>query len=63
MIGIVVEINRKSMKLVHFVTFFKYLSMFAISFGAGVVGTETGAVSRYGSGSTKMMQLLAAPAR
>jgi hypothetical protein len=47
--------NRKSMKLVHFVIFFDNLFMLNISFGAG-------ATSRYGSGSTKMMQLLAASA-
>jgi hypothetical protein len=62
MIAIVVEINRKSMKLLHFVTFFKNLSMLNISFGFLSVGA--GAESRNGSGFayTKMMRLLAAPA-
>jgi hypothetical protein len=49
---------RKSKKLLHFVTFFnKLVSLLHISFGAG-----TRAASRYGSGSAKMIQLLAAPA-
>jgi hypothetical protein len=36
--------------------------MMNITFGAVGAGAGTGATSRYGSGSTKMMRLLAAPA-
>jgi hypothetical protein len=57
MIAIVVNMNRKSVKLIQFIIFFQNISMYGIRFGAG-------AASRCGtgSGSTKMMQLLAAPA-
>jgi hypothetical protein len=41
---------------------FLKLSMLNITFGAGTIGTRAGAASRYSSGSTKMMRLLAAPA-
>jgi hypothetical protein len=60
MIAIVVNMNRKSITLIQLVTFFQNLSMFSIGFVAGAVGA--GAASWFGSGSTKMMQLLAAPA-
>jgi hypothetical protein len=38
------------------------LSTLKISFGARAVGAEAGVASPYGSGSTKMMQLLEASA-
>jgi hypothetical protein len=45
MIAIVVNMNRKGIKLIQFVTFFQNLSMFSIRFGAGAVGA--GAASCY----------------
>jgi hypothetical protein len=45
------NMNRKSMKLIQFETFFQNLSMFGIRFGVGAASC---------CGSTEMMQLLAA---
>jgi hypothetical protein len=60
MIAIVSNMNRKSIKLIQFVTFFQNQSMFSIGFGAGAVGAgavgaravgaEAGAASHCGSG-------------
>jgi hypothetical protein len=54
--SIVEEMNRKNIKLLAFVIFLDNLFMLNISFEAGA-----GAASRYGSGSTEMIRLLAAP--
>jgi hypothetical protein len=60
MIEIIVNMNRKRMKLIQFVTFIQNLAMIDIKFGAGT-GDGTGTASRCGSGSIKMKWLLAAP--
>jgi hypothetical protein len=59
MIEIVVRMKRKSMNFIQFVKFFLYL-IISNRFGAGAV--SAGAASCCGSGSIKMMKLLAASA-
>jgi hypothetical protein len=51
-----VDVKRNRKKLLHFVAFYNNLIMLQNSFGVGA------GVSRHASGSTKMVQLLVAPA-
>jgi hypothetical protein len=48
-----VDMNRKSVKLIQFVTLFNNLSVLNINFGVEAVGA--GAESRYGSGSATLV--------
>jgi hypothetical protein len=52
MIAIVVNMNRKSIKLIQFGTFFQKPSMLSTGLGAGAVGDR--AASRCGSGSATL---------